>query len=135
MKNVFYLVGGFLVSALNPSFAQRDFTNCSAAFLNNKMIVTEYSNKGKSTVSEKSTGELKVCTAEIGNEKSKPVEKILFKVAIRDKKSKTLVMYSDKTFKQIEIQNILKKCKKGDLIFLMTTDNRYALPYNEILVL
>jgi len=135
MKNVLYLTGGFLLSGLNPSFAQRDFTNCSAAFLNNKMIVTEYSNKGKSAVSEKSTGELTVCTAEIGPEKSKPVEKIVFKVAIRDKESKTLVMYSDNTFRQIDIQDILKKCKKGDLIVLMTTDNQYALPHNEILVL
>ena len=135
MKNVLYLAGGLLLSGLNPSFAQRDFTNCSAAFLNNKMIVTEYSNKGKSTVSEKSTGELTVCTAEIGPEKSKPVEKIVFKVAIRDKESKTLVMYSDNTFRQIDIQDILKKCKKGDLIVLMTTDNQYALPHNEILVL
>lgn len=135
MKNVFYLPCLFLLAITNPLIAQNKFTNCTAAFLNNKMIVTEYSNKGKSTVSEKSIGQLTVCTAEISSEKSKPVEKIMFKVAIRDKKSKTLVMYSDEGFKQIDIQNILKKCKKGDLIVLMTTDNQYALPHNEILVL
>lgn len=135
MKNVLYLVGGFLSLGLNPSFAQGDFTNCSAAFLNNKMIVTEYSSKGKSTISEKSTGELTVCTAEIGQKESKPLERIVFKVAIRDNKSQTLVMFSDETFRKIDIQNILRKCKKGDLIVLMTTDNQYALPHNEILVL
>ena len=44
-------------------------------------------------------------------------------------------MFSDEKFKHINIQSILKKCKKGDLIVLMTTDNQYALPHNEILVL
>ncbi|MBE9462451.1 hypothetical protein ACFP1I_10565 [Dyadobacter subterraneus] len=135
MKNQFCLPCLFLLAIINPLFAQNKFTNCSAAFLNNRMIVTEYSNKGKSTVSGKSTGELTVCTAEIGPEKCKAVEKIVFKVAIRGKESKTLVMYSDETFKQINIQNILKKCKKGDSIVLMTTDDQYALPHNEILVL
>ncbi|GLU53787.1 hypothetical protein Dfri01_32480 [Dyadobacter frigoris] len=99
------------------------------------MIVTEYSTKGKSTVNEKATGELTVYTAELGPTTNKPVEKIVFKVAIRDKDSKTLVMFSDQAFKQIAIQNILKKCKKGDAIVLMTTDSQYALPHNEILVL
>ena len=66
MKNVFYLVGGFLSFVLNPLTAQNKFNNCSAAFLNNKMIVTEYSTRGKSAVAEKAMGELTVCTAEIG---------------------------------------------------------------------
>lgn len=135
MKNVFYLPYLFLLAIVNPLFAQNKFTNCSAAFLNDKMIVTEYNSKGKSIVREKATGELTVCTAELGPTTNKPVEKIVFKVAIRDKDSKTLVMFSDQAFKQIAIQNILKKCKKGDAIVLMTADNQYALPHNEILVL
>lgn len=135
MKNVFYLMGGFLSFVINPSFAQNKFTNCAAAFLNDKMIVTEYSTKGKSAVAENATGKLTVCTAEIGTSETKAIEKVSFRVAIRDEKSKTLVMFSEEKFKQIEIQSILKKCRKGDLIVLLTTDNQYALPNNEIVVL
>ncbi|WP_159473185.1 hypothetical protein [Dyadobacter sp. 3J3] len=135
MKNVFYLIAGFLSFVVPPSLAQNKFSNCSAAFLNNKMIVTEYSKKGKSTVAENTVGKLTVCTAEIGEKSTKAIEKITFRIAIRDKNSKTLVMFSDAKFKQIAIENILKRCKSGDLIVLLTTDNQYALPYNEILVL
>lgn len=134
MKNVFYLLVGFMLPATIPSFAQNKFSNCSAAFLNNKMIVTEYNINGKSAIQEKAIGELTVCTTEIGKT-TKAVEKIAFQVAIRDENSKTLVMFSGEKFKQISIQSILEKCKKGDFIVLMTTDNQYALPYNEILVL
>lgn len=135
MKNAFYLICGFLLLVLTPSFSQNKFSNCSAAFLDDKMIVTEYSTKGKSAVAEKAKGELTVCTAEIGPTSTKAIEKISFRVAIRDKNSKTLVMFSDEKFETIDIQNILKKCKKGDFIVLMTIDNQYALPHNEILVL
>ncbi len=93
MKNVFYLMGGFLSFVINPSFAQNKFTNCAAAFLNDKMIVTEYSTKGKSVVAENATGKLTVCTAEIGINEMKAIEKVSFRVAIRDEKSKTLVMF------------------------------------------
>ncbi|MCF0058631.1 hypothetical protein [Dyadobacter sp. CY356] len=135
MKNVLHLPYLFLLAIVNPLSAQNKFSNCSAAFLNDKRIVTEYSTKGKSTVNEKATGQLTVCTAELGPTANKPVEKIVFRIAIRDKDSKTLVMFSDQAFKQIAIQNILKKCKKGDAIVLMTSDNQYALPHNEIIVL
>lgn len=135
MKNVNYLVLGILLSISNLSFAQQKFTNCSAAFLDNKIVVNEYTTIGKCTLPATSNGKLTVCTAELSAKESKAVEKIPFKIAIRDKKTQTLTSFSDKTFKEIDIQNILKKCGKGDHIILMTTDNQYALPHNEILVM
>jgi hypothetical protein len=43
-------------------------------------------------------------------------------------------MFSDQTYKNILIQKVLAKCKKGDSILLITLNNQYALPHNEILV-
>lgn len=55
-------------------------------------------------------------------------------VAIRDKNTHTMVMYSNKTYKELDIRKVLSKCNVGDHIVLLTTDHQYALPHNEILV-
>lgn len=114
--------------------AQNKFSNCSAAFLNNKMIVDDYSPNGKSVVNSTSEGQLTVCTATFDNNKWSATEKVGFKITIRDEKTKTLWSYSDVTFKEIDIKKVLSKCQKGDHILLSVVKNEYALPHNEILV-
>ena len=57
-----------------------------------------------------------------------------FMVAIRDKFTGTVCMYSDKRYKKLEISKVLSKCRKGDHIVLLTMDDRLALPHHEILV-
>lgn len=116
-------------------FSQEAFSNCAAAFLNNKLVVDEYSPKGKCTLSDTATGELTVCTASLSPEKSVPVDKIKFKIALRDKSTGTLTMFSNETYKQVDIAKVLARCKKGDHIVLITTDTEYALPHNEIQVM
>lgn len=135
MKNVNYLLVSILLCVSNVLFAQSQFRECSAAFLGKKMVVNEYTDEGKSSLTSTASGILTVCTAELSEKESRAKDKILFKIAIRDNKTKTLVTYSDKAYSEIDIQNVLKKCKKGDYIVLMTTDSQYALPHNEILVL
>jgi hypothetical protein len=123
------------LAALAEASAQREpFTNCAAAFLDGKLVVDDYSPTGKCMLASTTSGQLTVCTADLSPERSVPVEKIKFKVAIRDAHSKTLIMYSDETYKQVDIQKIMSSCKKGDHIVLLTMDNQYALPHNEILV-
>lgn len=117
------------------SFSQEAFSNCAAAFLNNKLVVDEYTPSGKCTLPDTATGELSVCTANLSPEKSVPVDKIKFKIALRDKSTGTLTMFSNETYKQVDIRKVLARCKKGDHIVLITTDTEYALPHNEILVI
>lgn len=57
-----------------------------------------------------------------------------FMVAIRDKFTGTVCMYSDKRYKKLEISKVLSKCRKGDRIVLLTMDDRLALPHHEILI-
>lgn len=116
------------------SFGQQSFSHYSAAFLSNKMIVNEYTTKGKCSLATTATGKLTVNTVDLTPSDSKPVDRLPFTVAIRDKNTKTLTMYSTQPYKQLPIQNVLSRCRKGDHIVLITTNKQYALPHNEILV-
>ena len=130
---IFLFIAGSMLSTL--SLAQGSFNSCSAAFVGGKMVVNEYSPKGQCRLATTTTGELTVQTVELSPTENKALDKIDFKVAIRDQATGTLHLYSGETFRQVPVQRVLTKCKKGDHIVLLTLDNRYALPHNEILVL
>lgn len=124
----------FCCVSTNRGFAQKQFTNCTAAFLDHKMVVNEYTPSGKCILAANSSGELTVCTADLSPSGSIPIDKIKFRIAIRDANTQTLWMYSDDLYTTVDVQKVLTKCRKGDHIVLLTTDDQYALPHNEILV-
>ncbi|MVM31330.1 hypothetical protein GO755_14900 [Spirosoma sp. HMF4905] len=135
MRNVMQLALLFWGCILsNLCIGQQSFNDCAAAFVGTKMIVNEYTTKGTCTLPATTTGELTVNTVELSPGENKAVDRIAFKIAIRDKATQTLVLYSKEEFKQVPIQKVLAKCRKGDHIVLLTLDNSYALPHNEILV-
>jgi hypothetical protein len=108
---------------------------CSAAFLGNKMVVDKYTNEGyKNELSLKATGELTVNTVYLDANESKAVDKIPFKIAIKEQETKTITMFSREDFMKVDVQKVLSQCKKGDSIVLLTLDKQYALPHNEILI-
>lgn len=116
------------------SNVREKFTNCAAAFLNDQLVVDEYTTTGKCVLSKSATGTLTVCTADLSPEKSFPTGKLKFMVGIRDANTKTICMYSRSAIKTVDISKIMEKCKAGDAIVLMTMEDEYALPHNEILV-
>ena len=130
---VFLTLAGCTLSTL--SFAQDSFNSCSAAFVGGKLIVDEYSPRGRCRLTTTTTGELTVHTVDLSPTETKALDKIDFKVAIRDKATGTLHLYSDETFRRVPVQRVLARCKKGDHIVLLMIDGRYSLPHNEILVL
>ena len=77
---------------------------------------------------------LTVQTVDLSPTTSIGIDKIEFRVAIRDKATGTLFQYSGETNREVAMQSVLARCKKGDQIVLLTIDGRYVLPYNEILV-
>jgi hypothetical protein len=113
---------------------QASFSNCSAAFIDVKMIVNTYTPAGTCQLPAGATGDLTVQTVELSGLTAKPVDKIDFKVAIRDKATGTLHLFSDEVYRQISVQRVLATCQKGDRIVLLTVNKQYALPHNEILV-
>lgn len=137
MKNLNRLFFGLiaLLCAANLTAQDNDFNTCAAAFLDNKMIVNEYTTEGKCVLATNVTGELTLRPVifEEGKE-LKMGEKIPFKIAIRGGTSRTLMMFSEKTYKEIDIQKVLKECKKGEYVVLLTTEREWSVPHGEILV-
>lgn len=135
MKKINWLVIAIISMGFSEvSFAQNSFSNCSAAFLNNKMVVNEYTDKGKCSISGETSGNLTVNTVSLSATETKAVDKISFRVAIRDKNTGTLTMFSDDKYTAVDVKSILSKCKKGDRIVLLTLNSEFSLPHNEILV-
>lgn len=132
MNTVKAIIGSFLLSGM--AFISHSQQICSAAFLDNKLVVDAYTPTGKCRLPLTARGELTVATADLSLESSKPVERLPFKIAIRDENTKTLTMFSGEDYRKIEVQQVLVKCKKGDSIVLLTLERQYALPHNEILV-
>lgn len=127
-----------IVALLSMSFfsatAQESFSNCAAAFLDGSMIVDEYSPRGKCMMAASATGMLTVCTATLTETGGTPVDKIEFFVAIRDGNTGTLTMLTKKTVKEMDLAEVMERCSEGDHIVVITTDEEYSLPHNEILV-
>lgn len=139
MKKANQIFLTLLLGFINFSFGQDKFSNCSAAFLDDKMIVEEYSNTAKAKISINAKGWLSAGTVTLGDTKKGEAattitEKFSFGIAIKDGNSGTMMLYSTNTFKKVEVEKVLAKCKKGDFIVILTTDDQYALPHNEILV-
>jgi hypothetical protein len=131
MRKIIVLI---FVLFCSKSFAQKAFTNCAAAFLDSKMIVGEYSAKDKAIISLSAQGELSVGTVALSEKENKLVDNFAFSVAIKDKETGTLMLFSKENYAKIDIRKILSRCHKGDSIVILTLNNEYSLPHNEILV-
>ena len=118
----------------STTFGQKNNQQCAAAFLNTRMVVDEYSTKGQCRLALQSTGELTVQTVALSPTESKALEAIPFKVAIRNGETNTLTLYSSTDAVKVPVQDVLKRCRKGDSLVLMTVSDQYSLPHNEILI-
>lgn len=108
------------------------FSECAAIFLNDKMLVDEYSPDGKCKLEEGMPGRITVSTVSLNENGGTAQKPIKFSVAIKDKKTNTLWMYTDKPVKDIDTKRLLDKCNSGDKIIIMTTHRIYSLMHNEI---
>ena len=134
MTNKFCVLALFICLMVSSIAAQGSFTNCTAAFLNGRLVVNEYSPEGKCMIDSTAQGMLTVSPATYENNVWKASYPAEFMVAIRDKNTGTLCMFSDKKIKKVDISKVLAKCRKGDHIVLLTMDEHLALPHNEILI-
>lgn len=114
--------------------AQDSFSNCAAAFVDGSMIVDEYSPSGKAVLAESATGMLTVCTASLTETGGTPVDQIEFFVAIRDGNTGTLTMLTKKTVKEMDLAEVMDRCSEGDHLVVITADEEYSLPHNEIII-
>ncbi len=138
MKNVSILIAAFLTLSSAASYGQtctpKKFNNCAAVFLDNDMMVDDYSPKGRCEVNAISKGALQVFSITFSLTNPSPYDQVAFKVAIRNQQTNTLWMFSEETYQQIPLEKILEKCQPGDSILLLTVDSQYSLPHHEIFV-
>ena len=123
-----------LLLSTTTLFCQDAFNDCAAICLDKVALVNDYSPRGTCEIELNAKGTLTTYTVELSETAITPKESISFKIAIEDSATKTLWLFSEKTYQKIAIEEVLAKCKKGDIIRLITVDKTFALPHNEILV-
>lgn len=129
MNMLFLFLWAFL-----PSAPAEDFTRCAAAFLDGKMIVASYDVGAVASLSRNQKGTLTVNSVTLGPGQADAGERTEFMVAIRDAKTGTNWMYTNKWVQQVEVSAVLARCNPGDVVVLMTHDRQWALPHGEIAV-
>lgn len=115
--------------------SQNDFSDCAAIFYKDTMLAEKFERGKEFVLDQGMTGKLSVSAIRFsGCNSAEAVKKIPFKIAIKDSKSHTIWMFSDDTFYEVELKNILKRCNHDDKIIFMTVDKKYSLSQNEIVV-
>ena len=117
---------------LIPSEPNINYIDCTAIFFNGEMLVDEYSPKGSCKLSSNMTGLLTVSTVALDENGGKAVKPIEFRVAIKNKRTNTMYMYSPDSYMELNAIDVMMKCEKGDKIIIMTTDQKYSLTHHEI---
>ncbi|MCB0689420.1 MAG: hypothetical protein KDC53_22935 [Saprospiraceae bacterium] len=114
--------------------AQDKTSKCAAAFIDNQILVDEYTTEGQCIIDHDARGIFAIQTVQITADQCQPTGKIKFYIAIRKSKTNTLLLYTDEPLTEVPIESILSKCHHGDSLLVIVTDNHIALPHHEILI-
>jgi hypothetical protein len=136
----------FLVIASLSSGAQSmdflDFTKplpnyrqCAAIFFEGEMLVDDYSPKGKCKIDKVVQGLITVSTVDLSDANHTAIKNISFQVAIKNRRTKTIRMFSTEAITEVYLEDILKSCEGGDTVIIMTIDPQYSLTHHEIEVM
>jgi hypothetical protein len=133
MKYIYTLC---LICVSVVSMAQNRFLDCSVLLLNEQILVENYSPNATCKVSKAAKGWLTAGTITLGENSMKPNAdgKFEFGVAIKDMETGTLHLFSFEKYKKVKIEEVLRQCKAGDSIVILTANSKFALPHNEIKV-
>lgn len=104
----------------------------SAIFHQGKALVTQETPDGPIKLDIGTKGLISVSTIQQSGCSYGPVKAVGFKVAIQTQAANGLWMYSEKTFYEVNLEDITRECRVGDRIILMTVDKRYQLSRHEI---
>lgn len=120
-------------NSLPEAFAwDTDYSDCAAIIYNGKMLVDEYSPNGKCKLEQGMKGKLSLSTVQLSDKGGIPVRSLKFQIAIKNDKTNTMWMYSKGPLTEVNLEDVLKECKKDDRIIFLTTDKKIALTHHEI---
>ncbi len=112
-----------------------DYSDCAAILYNGKMLVDEYSPQGKCKVNVGMKGKLNLYTVTLSDKGGTPKRKLKFHVAILNKNTNNMWMYTKSAVEEIMLEDVLNECKKDDKIIILNVDKSIALTHHEIEVL
>ncbi len=135
------LICCLMILLLLPIQAQKNleifenYNDCAAIFYKGKMLVNEYSPKGKCKLETGMEGKLTVSAVSLSDKGAIPTTKIGFQVAIQNNRTNTLRLISQDELFEVELKTILEQCEKGDELIFLTTDKKYSLPHHRVAVI
>ena len=112
--------------------------SCSVVCLNDQWVPESYSVHAKTAIPLNAKGILSVHeTLDVEDRNQfKQKDFIDFKVAIFKKEFGSLVSFSEDTYQELDVREVLSQCDKGDQILILLIDkDRYSLPHYQIDVL
>lgn len=109
-----------------------DYSVCAAILYKGNVLVDDYSPKGRCFLEKGMTGKLSISTVSLSETATIPQKTLKFHVAIKNKDTNTLFMITKEAILEIELEDILKQCKRGDIIVFLTVDKQYSLTHHEI---
>ncbi len=89
---------------------------------------------GPLTVEPGTKGTLSVSTVDRTNGAYKPIKPIGFKIAIKVYESNSMWMYSEETFYEVDLEEVARECKPGDITIFMTVDKKYQQSRHEVML-
>lgn len=115
-------------------FTDTDYSDCAAILFNESVLIDDYhaSSLYKCKLKESAEGKLSVSTVSLTPISATPVKELLFYVAIKNKKTNTLFLLTKEAVLNIDIETVLKECKIGDTIIILTKNKRFNLRHHEI---
>lgn len=142
MKNLkfallFVLIAGSLNAQFLPGGTQTNlqpvgYNDCAAIFKNDKMLVDDFSPRGKCKMEIGTDDKLTVATVALNDEGARKTKDLEFHVAIKNERTSTYFLVTKEPVMSIDWPTIYKQCEEGDKVIILTTDNKYALPHAEI---
>lgn len=124
-----------VVICLNVCFAQESFNTCTGLYLNKTLMTEDYSPRSKATLKLTDSGKLTVNEVTIESaDDIKAGKAIPFRIAIKDKRTQTIFLFSQKTHTSVDVEKILARCHSGDQLLILSTDDAYSVLPSEILI-
>ena len=113
---------------------EEPFSEYSAILLDGSPLFDKNNPNRPLQLSPEATGTLSFFTLNSSVYWQIPKQSIGFKLAIKDAKTNTLWMYSEKPLYEVDLSDLLLKCEEGDRLIFMTVDQKYRLPQNEVML-
>ena len=110
----------------------KDFSTCAAILFDGKMLVDKYAPDGTCRLEQNMKGKLTVAAVELTASVAIPTAPLSFRVAIQDGETGTLWLQSRSSVGEVLFEDIIKECKVGDKIVIITEQKSYSLPHNII---